>query len=140
MTRYLIVANQTAAGAALRETVSQLVSQGPCSFLLVVPATHPRDHATWTEGTAFGLARRRLEEAVDVLRSAGAQVTGWVGDENPFQAICDAMDQHPIDEIVLSTFPAGISRGLGMDLESRVRARFDKPLRVVTSDRVPVRS
>lgn len=140
MKRYLVVANQTAAGPALMHTVAECIRQGECSFTLVVPATHPRDQITWSEGTAHGLARRRLEDSIEQFRSSGADVEGWVGDENPYQAIMDAVADRTFDEIIVSTFPRGISRWLRMDLVSRVRAHVDIPVRVVESDRVPIQA
>ncbi|MGH2729938.1 MAG: hypothetical protein ACRDJI_04945, partial [Actinomycetota bacterium] len=62
--RILIVANQTAAGAHVRRIVHQRMAEGPCSFLLLVPATAPAGKWTWTEAEATESARRRMQEAL----------------------------------------------------------------------------
>lgn len=138
MKRYLVVANQTAASAELQRTISDLIAQGESQLTLVIPATHPRDHLSWTEGTAYGLARRRLQDVIEKLRLLGAQVDGWVGDENCYRAISDALIGSKYDEVILSTFPEGISRWLRQDVATRVRNEFAVPVRVVTSERVPI--
>ena len=50
--RILVVANQTACGDELLDVVRQRVADGPCRFTMLVPATPPREHVTWTEGDA----------------------------------------------------------------------------------------
>ena len=49
MRRYLIVANQTLAAGALLGKVRSLHAAAPSSFHVLVPATHPSDHA-WSDG------------------------------------------------------------------------------------------
>ena len=60
MRRYLVVANQTLAGEPLVSRLRELSRTGPCTFLLIVPATPPRDHP-WTEGEARATAGARLD-------------------------------------------------------------------------------
>ena len=43
-----------------------------------------------------------------------------IGDADPFTAIQDAVNRHGVDEIILSTLPAHISRWLKLDLPSKV--------------------
>lgn len=128
MTRFLVVANQTLAAEPLRRQVRSLMQEGACSFHVVVPATVPREHFTWTEGQAVALAKERLDEALEFFRHEGATATGEVGDPNPMLAIEDAMRNHEIDAIVLSTLPAGGSRWLRSNLPRRVARRFDIPM------------
>lgn len=140
MRRYLVVANQTAGGPELRRAVAECMAQGACAFHLVVPATHPRQMATFSEGTAHGIAHKRLLDAIEQLRATGAEVDGWVGDASPYLAIADALREHPIDEIILSTFHQTLSRWLRMDVASRVQRDFGTPVRVVESVRVSERA
>lgn len=140
MSHYLVVANQTATGPSLLRVVSELAESSDTTFRLVVPATSPKDHLTWTEGTAYGLAHRRLLEGLDVLRSAGAQAEGWVGDADPYTAITDALRNERFDEVILSTFPLGLSRWLHMDVASRVEKNFGVHVRLVVSPKSPVLS
>ena len=104
MRRYLVVANQTLGGGQLLQLLRHLAER-PSSFHVLVPATPPSDHL-WTESEAIGIARRRLETALERFRSIGAEeVTGEVGDGRPLQAIDDVLSRESFDEIVLSTLP-----------------------------------
>lgn len=138
--RILVVANQTACGDELLEVVRQRVADGPCRFTLLVPATPPREHVTWTEGDARSLAKRRLAEAMERMTSVGAEVDGVIGDASPLQAIDDVLLEQPHDEIILSTLPVGISRWLKMDLPHRVEQRFALPVTTLISQRQPTGS
>ena len=132
--RILIVANQTAGGDHLKSAVARRVSEGPCVFTLLVPASPPADHGSWTEGQMRSLAEERMREAVDGLRASGADVTGVVGDPRPIHAITDALVEQPHDEIILSTFPVGISRWLKQDLPHRVERTFRLPVTHVVAE------
>jgi hypothetical protein len=131
--RYLVVANQTLGGDHLLSLLRELSGQ-PSSFHVLVPATPPRDHL-WTEGEARKIARRRLDDALERFRSVGIEATGEVGDERPLQAIDDVLQREDVDEIVLSTFPPGMSRWLRLDLPHRVTAAYGLPVRHVIAPR-----
>ena len=134
MRRYLVVANQTLAGEPLVSRIRELARHGPCEFFLIVPATPPRDHL-WTEGEARATAATRLKAGRERLDALGLEVEGEVGDGNPMLAIGDAIRDHgPFDEIVLSTFPPGLSKWLGLDLPHRV-ASFGLPVTHVIGER-----
>jgi hypothetical protein len=135
--RILVVANQTACGDELLDVIRQRVTDGPCRFTLVVPATPPREHVTWTEGDARSLAKRRMTEAIERLRSVGAEVEGVIGDASPLQAVDDVLLHDPHDEIILSTLPVGVSRWLKMDLPHRMEQRFALPVTTLISTRQP---
>jgi GABA permease len=127
--RILIVANQTAAGDHLKQYVKDQLTEGrPSRFTLLVPATPTSDHLTWTEGEAQALAEERMNEALAGLRETGAEVEGIVGDPRPLSAIGDVLLEQPHDEIVLSTFPLGVSRWLKQDLPHRVERQFRLPV------------
>ena len=132
----LIVANQTAAGAHLKALVRARMDVGPCRFTLLVPATPPGDHMTWTEGEAYALAEQRLAEALTGLKELGADVQGAVGDPRPLSAIGDVLLTKPHDEIVLSTLPVGASRWLKQDLPHRVERQFRLPVTHVVVEQV----
>jgi hypothetical protein len=129
--RILVVANQTACGDELLEVVRTRMSAGACRFTLLVPATPPHEHATWTEGEAHTIARRRMEEALARFRAEGAEAEGVVGDGHPMRAIDDVMIEHTFDEIILSTLPSGMSRWLKLDLPHRVEQKFELPVTTV---------
>jgi hypothetical protein len=133
--KILVVANQTAAGAPLRAEIKRRMESAPCKFVLVVPATPPHEHATYTEGEAAAIARDRMEEAVAALRGLGTDIEGRVGDASPVLAIGDTLIEHPdADEIILSTLPPGASRWLKRDLPHRVEQRFRLPVTTVIAE------
>lgn len=134
MRRYLVVANQTLAGEHLVKEVRARLSSGRCQFHVLVPATHPDDHAVWTEGEAQAIARRNLGRALELFRRLGANVDGEIGDEHPLTAIRDVLREQEFDEIILSTLPPGISRWLGQDLVSRVERGFAIPVTHVVGE------
>jgi hypothetical protein len=125
MRRYLVVANQTLGGEHLAEKIRACLAAGPSRFHIVVPATQPQEHAVWTEGEARAIAAQRLERALARFRDLGAEAEGEIGDEAPLQAIADAFRERNFDEIILSTFPPGLSRWLRQDLPHRVERTFD---------------
>ena len=130
-TQVLVVANQTSTAAGLREEILRRARSAPHVFHLVVPATPPHEHMTFTEGDAHEIARRRMEAALEQLKAEGIEITGSVGDASPVLAIGDALIVRPYDEIILSTLPAGMSRWLKKDLPQRVQRRYEIPLTVV---------
>jgi hypothetical protein len=122
--RYLVVANQTLGAEPLAVRLRELARRGRVSFFLVVPATPPRDHV-WTEGEARATARAGLDAAMARFVGLDAEFEGEVGDGNPMLAIEDAIRDHgPFDEIIISTFPRGISKWLKVDLPHRAEAAF----------------
>ena len=133
--RILIVANQTAAGAHLKDLVKKRVKEGPCSFVLLVPATPPHGTLTYTDEETTELATRRMRDALEGLRrAAGAEIEGQVGDGSPADAVqalmqIENVEHHqPFDEIILSTLPPGISRWLKQDLAHRFERRYGVPV------------
>jgi len=128
MPSYLVVANQTLGGEALAEKVRERIAAGLSAFHVVVPATPPREHATWVEGEARSVAQDRLDRALERFRDLGAEADGEVGDADPVQAIGDALRAGHFDEIILSTLPSGRSRWLRRDVLSRVTAMFQLPV------------
>lgn len=135
--RILVVANQTACGDELLDVVRQRLADGPCRFTMLVPATPPKEHVTWTEGDARSLAKRRLADATERMESLGAEVDGVIGDASPLQAVDDVLIETPHDEIILSTLPVGLSRWLKMDLPHRMEQRFALPVTTLISARQP---
>ena len=128
MKHYLVVANRTLLGDHLLDEVRRRMAEGPCDFHVVVPASHPQGTWTWTEAQDRSAARNRLALALIGLRMEGASVEGAIGDASPLGAIADQLRAQPVDEIILSTLPTGVSRWLRQDLPARVRARFGVPV------------
>jgi hypothetical protein len=128
MRRYLIVGNQTLASEQLRAAVRERLAGGPCRFHVVVPATPPSEHFSWSEGEAITVAGRRLDEALAWMDAQGATCTGNVGDGHPALAVADALDRAQFDEIILSTLPTGVSRWIHQDLPRRLARRTSVPV------------
>jgi len=101
-------------------------------FTVLVPATPPSNLLVWEEGEAKEIARQRAEQSQRSLEQAGLKVdAARVGDHEPLQAIGDELEAHRgYQAMVISTFPAGVSRWLKMDLVSRARRSFPR-LRII---------
>ena len=135
MRTHLIIANQTLASEALLREVGERIDAGPARFHVVVPATpppHGRTAMTWDEEETWRAASQRLEAILDWLRERGAEADGEIGDRDPVAAARDALRRRAVDEIILSTLPAGTSRWLRQDVVSRLRAAVGVPVTVVT--------
>jgi GABA permease len=139
MGAYLVVAHRTLVEDHLLDHARSLCEAGDCRFHLVVPVTHPRDHA-WTDGEVTAAARRRLDEGIVAFHAIGAEVTGEVGDANPVYAVATALraaGDHDWDGIIVSTLPPGVSRWLGLDVVSRVKREFDLPVTHLVAESEP---
>ena len=121
----LVVANRTAATPALLDEVRRRASEGPCRFTLLVPRPY-WDADTEESAVTLELAIPLLEEA------AGGHVDGYVGGEDPHQAVVAALDEHAYHEIIISTLPARVSHWLHIDLPARV-ARLGLPVTTITA-------
>lgn len=136
MRRFLIVGNQTLASEELRAAVRERLVGEPSEFHIVVPATPPREHFSWSEGEAITVARRHLDEALAWMEEEGATVSGTVGDTSPTLAVADALERASFDEIIVSTLPSGLSRWIHQDLPHRLERRTGLPVAQVVT-RVP---
>jgi nucleotide-binding universal stress UspA family protein len=131
MSMALIVANQTLPSQPLADAIAERIRSGVTSFYVVVPATPIGHGMTWDEETTRQDARERLNRFVEHLRSQGVEAAGEVGDRDPVAAVRDALRGRPVDEVVLSTLPPGISRWLGQDVPSKLRHNVSVPVAVV---------
>jgi hypothetical protein len=123
--RVLVVAHRTAATPLLLNAVRARGARSPCSFTLLVPRPY------WDPDTEE--AEATLELAIPLLEeSCGGRVEGIIGDSDPFVAVRDAVTSIGIDEIIVSTLPARVSRWLRLDLPHRVE-QFGLPVTVVTA-------
>ncbi len=132
MTRYLVLAHQTSASpelvAALREIVA---GDAAAEFTLVVPATPPGLLVTPAEGQAREIALRKAAEARDALRESGLQLLdARAGAAAPLEAIREELRRRPgqYDALVISTYPAGISKWLRRDVVEEARREFGLPV------------
>jgi hypothetical protein len=122
----LVVANQTVAGKELVDRLTELNSQGPRRFIIVVP----QDGG---DGRATKEARGRLESLLESLEDEGIVAAGYIGDPDPFTATMNAVQFFHISEIVISTLPEGTSKWVADKLVERVRKVTNRPVEHVES-------
>jgi hypothetical protein len=114
-TNVLVVANRTAGSDELIEALRRRAERGPMTCTLLVPA-----------GAG---AAERLDDALARLRDAGLDAKGQVGvDANPLFSLAEVWDGSVYDEIVVSTFPTGVSHWLNLDLPQRIARLTDAPV------------
>jgi hypothetical protein len=131
----LVVANETVAGTALRNEIVHRAGSEDAEVLVVCPALNTRlRHWTSDEDRARAEAQARLDASLAALHEAGIDARGQVGDDDPLQAMDDAMRTFGADEIIISTHPPGRSNWLEKDLVGRTRDRFDCPISHVVVD------
>jgi Universal stress protein family len=133
--RILVISNETAEGTVLHEAIRFRARNLEGEVLVVAPALDSRLRRRMS-GTddARTAAARRLERCLARMARAGIRARGQIGDGDPMQAIADALEAFPADEIVVSTHPAARSRWLAHDLLDRARLRFDVPVLHVVVD------
>lgn len=111
----LVIANQTIVGGPLLGSIRERAAASPAEFTLVAPADQPG-------------VQRRLERALEELRAAGVEATGHIGDPDPVTAALNAVHDEQVDEIIVSTFPAGASDWLGRDVVGRIEKGAERPV------------
>jgi hypothetical protein len=134
MRNFLVVGNETLGSPELEAELAHRVANGPCRIHVLVPATPLRDHASWTEGAALALARDRLEASLLRATAMGAVATGEVGDASVVLAVDDALRRGPGHEIILSTWPPGVSRWIRQDLPRRLARHTGLPVHHVVAE------
>jgi hypothetical protein len=149
MARILLVANKTLGSGEVSEYVHSRMTDEPCQFTLLVPATPRSDYqrgfrfadhmASASEGVSsrsdeandYEFARTRLDYGLQVLTGLGATVDGIVGDPNPATAISELLSRKQFDEVALSTLPKSVSRWLHLDIPRQVGRKFHIPVTVI---------
>jgi nucleotide-binding universal stress UspA family protein len=157
MRRYLVVANQTLHRPELRDELRKRISEGPCSFFVLVPNTKaahydavavgavlPQPGMWWwvtdyappaTDEQATAQARERLSEMLASLAAQGVPVQSALGSSSPLEAMEQVLADHQFDEIILAVLPRPFSRWLGADLPRQAERRFGLPVTTVTTQR-----
>lgn len=120
----VVVGNHTLLGDRLRDRVRE-VTTGGAEVHVVVPigSDDELDIGFW-RGRA--LAERIVAPGVDVTVDAG------VGD--PVVLVERSLQHRHPDRVILSTFPAGLSRWLESDTAGRMRSAFGIPVEVVVAE------
>jgi hypothetical protein len=110
----LVVANETVGERPLIEALERRAAESPHRFTIVSPQGGKSPEAQAT-------AKDRLDRTIKELREAGLEVQGQIMETDPLTSIQNALQYHPADEIVVSTFAGQRSRWQRMDLVERVR-------------------
>ncbi len=134
MAHIVVVANQTIAGAKLLDLVRERAQQPDTSFTLVVPMTKPRSGYVIYDDAVRASAQVRLDLTLSYLRGEGVVANGEIGDEDPFTATLDAIDEYHPDEVIISTLPHASSGWLRRDLIERIQDAARAPVTHVVSD------
>ena len=149
MRRILVIANQTLGGNHLAEVIRARAAVGPLDVLLMVPVTHHTDLLV-ALAEAFAVqggmrppaqsydadldAKNRAAAGVTWLGGLGVSASGEVVGHDPLPDIRESLAHHDVDEVIISTLPAGVSRWLHQDLGHRIRRVTAAPVTVVTAD------
>jgi hypothetical protein len=130
----LVVANQTIGGAKLLDLVRERAKEPDTSFTLVVPMTRPRSGYVIYDDAVRDSAQVRLDVTLSYLRGVDVVAGGELGDEDPYTATLDAIDEYQPDEVIISTLPSASSGWLRRDLIERIQDSTGVPVTHVVSD------
>ena len=133
--RILVIANETVGGAELLSEIRTRANGSPTSLLVVTPALNtPLKHWVSDEDEARAAAQARLDASLATLRASGLAARGEIGNDDPLQAIDDALRTFAPDEVIISTHPEGRSNWLERDIVTHARERFALPVTHVVVD------
>ena len=137
MPNVLVLANETIGGEKLLNAVRERHARGDdVRFHVVVPQMRPRHgNVIYADAVRDG-AQVRVDLALAFMREEGIAGSGEVGDPDPLNAVMDAVHQHGIDEIIVSTLPSESSGWLRRDLPERLREETGLPVEHVVVDLV----
>ena len=134
MANVLVLANQTIGGKALLDAVHDRHAEGDARFFVVVPQNKP-DHGNVIYDEAVrDAAQVRIDLALAFMREEGFEGYGEVGDTDPFNAAMDAIAEHAIDEVIVSTLPSTSSGWMRRDLPERIGEASGLPVNHVVTD------
>ncbi len=140
MANILVLANETIGGKALLDAIQERHDQGDARFFIVVPRTRPKYGNVIYDEAVRDSAQVRVDLALAFMREEGIEATGEVGDEDPVNAVHDAMREDKIDEIIVSTLPATASGWLRRDIIDRLREETGLPVEHVVVEPEEVRA
>src|ERR687885_1418617 len=123
MARHLLVfANETVAGHSLLHAIERHADEEPDLRVTVIcPINQPRHGYVVYEDTRRAAAGRRLEHTLKLLRDEGIPAHGLVVDSDPVSALRDALNQHDVDEVIVSTHPEQKSGWLRRNVVDKMR-------------------
>jgi hypothetical protein len=134
MAEILVLANETIGGEKLLDAVRERAAEGDARFHVVVPLTRPRHGNVIYDDAVRDSAQVRVDLALAFMREEGIDGSGEVGDGDPLNAAKDAVAEHGIDEIIVSTLPATSSGWLKRDLIAALEEQTGLPVSHVVVD------
>jgi len=134
MANVLVLANETIGGEKLLNAIRKRHAEGDARFHVVVPRSRPRHGNVIYDEAVRDSAQVRVDLAMAFMREEGITGSGEVGDPDPYNAALDAIAEHGIDEVILSTLPATASGWLRRDLPERLRDATGLPVEHVVVD------
>jgi hypothetical protein len=134
MANILVLANETIGGRELLDRIIERSGEGDAHFFIVVPKTKPRYGNVIYDDAVRSSAQVRVDLACAFARQEGIDANGEVGDEDPFNAAMDAVDEHKIDEVIVSTHPSSSSGWMRRDLPERIHEETGLPVEHIVVD------
>jgi hypothetical protein len=130
----LVLANETIGGEKLLDAVRERHAQGDAHFHVVVPQTRPKHGNVIYDEAVRDSAQVRVDLALAFMRDEGIDGSGEVGDGDPLNAANDAIAEHGISEIIVSTLPAQASGWMKRDLIEALEDETGLPITHVVVD------
>jgi hypothetical protein len=136
--RVLVIANRTLQGDELTAILRRRARAG-AELHVVAPILVSRAHYLASDvDRELSEARQRLATALSWAQAEGLQTSGKVGDPNAaLGAIEDELRVFAADEVIISTYPAGMSNWLETGIVQRLRDELDIPVTHVIVDPEP---
>jgi hypothetical protein len=133
--RVLIIANEVVANPAdVPEVIANQVREAE-AVRVVAPTLTSRLHSWVSDIDAeYMEADARMRMVVGDLGSAGPAVSGRVGDEDPLQAVADALVEFPADALILGVHTSDDANWRERRFSKKVRERFGLPVTEVMLD------
>jgi hypothetical protein len=134
--RVLIITNEVVANpAGVPEVVAKQVREAD-AVCVVAPALSGRLHSWVSDIDAEYLeADDRMRMLVSGIETSGPDVSGRVGDEDPLQAVADALVEFPADALILGVHAVDDANWRERRFSKKVRERFGLPVTEVMLDR-----
>jgi nucleotide-binding universal stress UspA family protein len=134
--RVLVLTSEPISASTLSGALPGDTDPHDVEIMVVAPALQPSPMKFWLSDAddAIARARRTEQETVERLRREGVEVDSDTGESDPEQAIEDALQTFPADQIVLFTHPEGEQR-YREDVDLAVlEQRFGLPVKQASVD------
>jgi nucleotide-binding universal stress UspA family protein len=134
--KVLVLTSEPITAAKLSSALTGDVDPKDVELLIVTPALQPSALRFWFSDAddAIARAQRTEQETVERLSKEGVEVDSETGESDPEQAIQDALQTFPADEILVFTHPEDQQRYReNVDVEV-LEQRFGLPVKQATID------